>query len=185
MTCGLIVTADGFDNVQLRYAYYRLREDAVLVDVASPDGGRISGESDASWDGTIPIDALDREYDLLVVPGGSAAEHLSRDGATTGYLREAFDAGTIVAAVGTGVGVLGEAGLLEGRTVTGPPDLEPGIKRTDGVPTDEAVAVDGRLVTAQGASCLPFLFPAVLNNVVVPQSPAEHARERPSWGAID
>ena len=63
--------------------------------------------------------------DVLVVPGGPGAEKAGKDPATRAYLREHAPRVRSLVAVSTGAIALGEAGLLEGLTVTTwPPRLE-------------------------------------------------------------
>jgi len=40
----LILTADKFEDMELFYPYFRLLEEGVEVDIASPKKGRIEGE---------------------------------------------------------------------------------------------------------------------------------------------
>jgi cyclohexyl-isocyanide hydratase len=56
--------------------------------------------------------------DVLVVPGGPGAEKAGKDSVTRTYLREQAARVRFLAAVSTGSLTLGEAGLLEGLTVT-------------------------------------------------------------------
>ena len=63
--------------------------------------------------------------DVLVVPGGPGAEKAGKDAVTRSYLREQAARVQVLAGVSTGALTLGEAGLLEGLTVTTwPPRLE-------------------------------------------------------------
>lgn len=181
MARGLLLAADGVDASHLEYAYHRLREDAVLVTVASPGGGTIEALDGRTWSDTAPIDDLSREFDFVIVPGGSAPEQLRLDDAAVEWLRQYEREGGIVGVIGHGVQMLANVDALVGRTVTGPPELRVDIENAGATYTGESVAVDGTLVTARGTAALPFFLSATMNNALIPQDPASQAQERPHW----
>lgn len=59
----------------------------------------------------------------VFVPGGGGAAKLSRDPLVKSFLRAQHERGARVAASGSGILALGEAGLLKGRAVATSPDL--------------------------------------------------------------
>lgn len=183
MARGLLLTADGVDASQLEYAYHRLREDAVLVTVASPGGGAVEALDERTWADTAPIADLDAEFDFVVVPGGNAPERLRLDDDAVEWLRAYEREGGIVGVIGHGIQLLATVDALVGRTVTGPPELRIDVENAGADYTGEAVAVDGTLVTARGTSALPFFVSAVMSNALIPQDPAGESQERPHWEA--
>lgn len=183
MARGLLLTADGVDASQLEYAYHRLREDAILVTVASPSGGEIEAQDGRRWTETTPVTALSRDFDFVIVPGGAAPERLRLSEDAIGWLRRYEREGGIVALIGHGVQLLASIGVLADRTVTGPPELRVDIENGGATYTGESVAVDGMLVTSRGTAALPFFVSATINNALIPQDPAGQAQERPHWDA--
>jgi protease I len=183
MARGLLLAADGVDASQLEYAYHRLREDAILVTIASPGGGKIEAESGATWSETTPITGLSQEFDFVIVPGGAAPERLRLSSDAVGWLRRHEAEGAIVAVLGHGVQLLASAGILGGRTITGPPELQVDIENGGATYTGESVAVDGTLVTGRGTAALPFFVSATISSALIPQDPASKAQERPHWDA--
>lgn len=183
MARGLLLAADGVDASQLEYAYHRLREDAILVTVASPAGGEIEAQGGRTWTDTTPITALSREFDFAIVPGGAAPERLRLSDDAVGWLRRYEREGGIVGVLGHGVQLLASIGALAERTVTGPPELRVDIENGGATYTGESVAVDGTLVTGRGTAALPFFVSATINNALIPQDPAGKAQERPHWDA--
>lgn len=183
MTRGLLLVADGYSTTHLEYAYHRLREDAVLVDVAAPGGGTARSDRGGGRD-AVPVDGLpaERRYDLVVIPGGRSPEGLAADGSTRRWLEEHLDGGGVTCAVAGGVRVLLELGALDGRTATGPPALRDELAAAGAIPTAESVTVDGTIVTVRDTDALPFGVAAALASVAIPQDPATLARERPNWG---
>lgn len=189
MARGLILTAEGYDETQVEYAYHRLREDAILASIASPSGGNVAGVRGNVRRDTVAIDGLDAgaAYDFVVVPGGRAPERLRLNDDAVAWLREFERAGGIVGVIGHGIQMLASIDVLEGRSVTGPPELAVDIKNAGAAYTGEKVAVDGRLVTARGTPALPFFIAATISNMLIPQDPVgtPGGGERPHWEASE
>lgn len=57
-------------------------------------------------------------FDLLYVPGGTGSGAMAKDKRMTGLIRRHYSAGKVVAANGSGVGILHRAGILDGQPVT-------------------------------------------------------------------
>jgi len=182
MTRGLVLVADGVDDVQFGYAFHRLREDAVLVDVAAPDGGPVTTGAGAALDATGVADLpSNRRYDLAVVPGGDGSAELAADDVIRRLVSAHVDAGGVVGALAEGVGVLLAFGVLDGRLVAAPADLDDALAAGGARPSGEAVTVDGPFVTARDADGLPYAIAATLSSVSIPQDAAAEARERAFW----
>jgi protease I len=158
---GLIVTTDGFEDSEFSYPFYRLREAGFDVDVATPDGEPVEGKHGYEFDADFAIDAHDAEwwtdeYDLLVVPGGYAPERLRTEAPEAADIVSAFDdADRPIAAICHGAQLLISADVLEGREVTGYWTLEVDIENAGATFIDEAVVVDGNLVTSRVPEDLP------------------------------
>lgn len=185
MARGLLLAAEGVADVQLAYAYHRLREDAVLVDVASIGGGQVRGDCGTEWE-TVAVADLDaaRRYDLVVIPDGPSVDRLAADGKTAAFLEAHLDAGGVVCAIAAGALPLSVAGVVEDRLVTGF-DGDDELAAAGAVRTGEAVTIDGRIVTVRDADALPYGIAAAIGSVAIPQDPAAVATERPRWEGTD
>src|SRR5512142_1465255 len=88
----LLLAADEFEDMELLYPLYRLREEDVAVTVAGLDDQPVTGKK---GHGPVPVDcpagqvAAD-DFDALVIPGGYAPDKLRRSEAVLGLVR-AFD----------------------------------------------------------------------------------------------
>lgn len=99
------------------------------------------------------------EYDAFIVPGGSwNPDALRAEPNATRLLSEASRAGKIVAAVCHGPWVLSDAGVLKGKCATGWWAMRPDLENAGATYLDEAVVVDGNIVTSRGPIDLaPFV----------------------------
>ena len=76
----LLLAADEFEDMELLYPLYRLREEDVAVTVAGLDDQPVMGKK---GHGPVPVDcpvgqvAAD-DFDALVIPGGYAPDKLRR-----------------------------------------------------------------------------------------------------------
>src|SRR5579862_1785719 len=89
----LILAADLFEDMELLYPMYRLREEDVAVTVAGLDRASVTGKKGY---GPLPVDTTvddvrADDFEALVIPGGYAPDKLRRSPAVLGLVR-AFDA---------------------------------------------------------------------------------------------
>jgi protease I len=152
----LIISADNFEDSELLFPYYRLREEGIQVDIASIQKGKIKGkhgyEVDANKDlGEIRPD----EYDLLVLPGGKAPERIRKEKAAIAIAKHFIENRKPVSAICHGPQLLITAGLLKGRHATCYKSVAPEMKECGAHYEDKEVVVDGNLVTSRQPSDLP------------------------------
>ena len=157
----VILTASWFEDLEVLYPLYRLREARCHVDVAAPRKARIRG---AHGYKLVPDLAIHEEqadaYDLLILPGGpsfAAARTVSRQSHARDITRAFMGAGKPVAAICHGPYTLVAADVVRGRHLTsylgdGVPKL---ITRAGGIHEDTEVVVDGNLVTSRTPADLP------------------------------
>jgi 4-methyl-5(b-hydroxyethyl)-thiazole monophosphate biosynthesis len=147
----LVPIADGSEEIEAVCIIDVLRRAGADVTVASVDERQITASRGVRIVADCTIEACrDRDFDLIVLPGGiPGAEHL-RDSAPLMELLRRHQAGggfygAICAAPAV---VLSHHGLLQGRRATGHPAFIDQL--SDGRPTAERVVVDGKCVTSQG-----------------------------------
>lgn len=96
-------------------------------------------------------EALKREFDMVVLPGGGpGAEHLDKDPRIAALLERMADAGRYVAAICAAPKVLAHAGLLEGRRATSYPGFLDKMNLPGVTYSEEAVVRDGKVITSRG-----------------------------------
>ena len=74
----LIISANGFEDSELRVPRDQLRSDGIPTDVASPKRGKIRGKHGYVVEVDLLVDEIDVvAYDLLILPGGKTPTKLN------------------------------------------------------------------------------------------------------------
>lgn len=95
--------------------------------------------------------ALPGEYDLIALPGGQpGTDNLRKDTRIGDLVRSQHQSGRWLAAICAAPMVLGEAGVLTGRKATSFPGCLEALKLPGVQFVDQAVVLDGRIVTSKG-----------------------------------
>ncbi len=149
----LVPLAEGFEEIEAVTVVDVLRRAGIEVHTASLDGPRVTGSHGVTVLADKALDAVVAdEYDMVVLPGGMpGAEHIKNDPRVISLLRRFAAEGRYTAAICAAPSVLAHAGLLEERAATSFPGFlnansAPGIRLRE-----EAVVVDGKVVTSRGA----------------------------------
>jgi protease I len=147
----LILAADLFEDMELLYPLYRLREEHVDVTLASAGAADVTGKK---GHGPVTVDvAIDdtsaSDYDAIVVPGGFAPDKLRRDDHVLDLLRT-FDAdGRPIAFICHAGWVPISAGILDGRRATSVDAIRDDMVNAGVDWVDEETVVDGNLISAR------------------------------------
>jgi protease I len=147
----LILAADDFEDMELLYPLYRLREEGVNVTLASLGGRAVTGkkghgpvEADAATD-----DVRADDYDALVIPGGYAPDKLRRHSHVLDLVR-AFDyAEKPLAFICHAGWVPISAGVVKGRRATSAAAIRDDMVNAGVDWVDKATVVDGHLISAR------------------------------------
>jgi len=157
MPRALILTARGFEDVELLYPYYRLVEAGFEVVVAAPERGEIEGKHGYKVKVDARFSEVDpRGYDVLVIPGGRAPERVRLDKDALEITRYFTSEGKPVAVICHGPQVLISAGVVRGRRLTSWWGVKDDVIAAGGHWVDEPVVVDGNLVSARYPGDIPL-----------------------------
>ena len=169
----LLITGDGGEELEVYYPLERMREEGILVVVASTRPKRLAlkvhevvNEEDTysespgrSIQATLGFEDVDvSDYVGVIIPGGRAPEYLRRNPQVIRIVQEAHEEGLPIAAVCHGPMILAEAGLLRNRSCTAVEDIIPEVEGAGGQWVADRVASDGQIVTAQTwEDCGPWM----------------------------
>lgn len=169
----LALAADRFGDRSLSYPYYRLQEAGYAVDIASPDGGPVTGLHGVDFEADLPIGEVDPEaYDLLVLPGGYSSEAIRMQAPSAIEIVRQFDAADKpIASVCHGAQLLTSAGVVEGRRLACHPSIKDDVEAAGGQFVNDAGVVDGNLITARDYNDVAEWLAAVLEAVRTPATP--------------
>ena len=152
----LILVANGFEDLSLFLPWYRLREEGVEVTLASPLMHALTGLHGYAVEPDLPIHEVNPDdYDLLLIPDGTAPERLRLREEAVDVVRTFVQDSRMVAAMGHGPQVLISAGTLDGKTLTCSPGIRDDVRMAGGVYRDDSTILDGYLLTARGPDELP------------------------------
>ncbi len=145
----LIITADNFEDLELFYPYYRLKEEGFEVHIASIKE-KISGKHGY----TVKVDKMfedinPEEYDALVIPGGRAPESVRLNENAIEITKHFFESNKPVATICHGPQVLISAGVVRGKKLTSWYGIKDDIIAAGGIWEDSPVVVDSNLVTSR------------------------------------
>jgi protease I len=164
-----IIVANGFQETHMTEIQKVLTSEGAGSMVVSSEVGVVNGWHEGSWGHNFFVDSglnkvLPSQYDALIIPGGERSM-----AALTGNAHAKRIVKGMVES-GKPVGVLGRAGLLlvssecaAGLTLSGNPEVAEQIKQAGAIWSDEAVAVDGGVVSGPGT---PETLPALIDALV-------------------
>lgn len=147
----LILAADDFEDMELLYPLYRLREEDVSVTVAGLDEYPVTGKK---GHGPVDVDATVDEvgaagYDALVIPGGYAPDKLRRSQAVLDLVRAFDEDGKPIAFICHAGWVPISARILKGRRATSVAAIRDDMVNAGTDWVDEVTVVDGNLISAR------------------------------------
>jgi 4-methyl-5(b-hydroxyethyl)-thiazole monophosphate biosynthesis len=152
MATALMVVADGSEEIETLAAVDVLRRGGVEVTLAGLTSGPLTLSRQVRILADQDLDqALGRDYDAVLIPGGAGHRALMEDERVLCLLQRQAGRQGLVASICAGPKVLAKAGLLKGRRATSYPGAlesldDPGITLVAG----QAVVVDGRIITSRG-----------------------------------
>lgn len=153
----IALVSNDFEDLELWYPVLRLREEAADVHlVGEKDKHEYIGKygvpvtSDYSFS---QINADD--YDAILVPGGWAPDKLRRYPEVLEMVREMNDKKKPIGQICHAGWVLISAGILNGKKVTSTPGIKDDMTNAGAEWFDEAVVVDGHIVSSRRPPDLP------------------------------
>lgn len=156
-----VLATDGVELVELTEPVKALRDAGAAVEIVSLKAGDFQGFNHLTPGDKVTADkavaGVDASaYSALMLPGGVAnPDQLRADPDAVKFVRAFFDAGKPVAAICHAPWLLIEAGVVEGRTLTGFESIRTDLRNAGANVVDEEVVVDDGLVTSRKPDDIP------------------------------
>ena len=177
----MILATNGFEQSELEKPRQSMLDSGYDVVVVSPESGEITGWDDKNWGQQVKVDmsledASEADFDALLLPGGQINPDILRmEQKAVQLVREFCEAGKPVAAICHGPWLLAEANVLDGRTVTSWPSIRTDLENAGADVVDQAVAVDGNLITSRKPDDIPAFTQALIDALEHAATPAPAA----------
>ena len=157
----LIITWENFQDQEVVYPYYRLREEAKTpsdVQIIANITGKIHGIMGVNMTSHLLISQLSDDkfvselisnFNLLVIPGGvKALEKLRQESDAVDFIRQWGNAGKIIASTCHGAQLLISAGLTKGRNISGYYSIKDDINNSGATYQNKPVVVDRNIISS-------------------------------------
>jgi protease I len=156
-----------YEDLELQYPKYRLKEAGHEVHVIGPKAGETyigkHGYPQKAEKSAADVKATD--YALIVIPGGSSPDHMRRNEHMVKMVQHAAKAGVPMAAICHGPWMLCSTGALKDRRCTSYMSIVHDVINAGGKWVDEECVVDGPIITARTPEDLPSFSNAILQLV--------------------
>jgi len=164
----MILVETAYNDLELWYPYYRLKEEGAAVVVVGPAAGaKYSGKAGIviqADQGMAEVKAAD--FDALVIPGGYAPDHMRRHAPMVELVRSFHAAGKTVAAICHAGWLLASAEILRGRKATAFFAIKDDLIHAGADYVDAEVVVDGNLITSRQPDDLPAFMKAIIKRIL-------------------
>ncbi len=151
-----IFVAKLYEDLELWYPYYRMKEEGADVILIGPERATYSGKHGlpAAADRDI-ASAHPDQFDALIIPGGYSPDHMRRFPPMVEFVRTMHAAGKPIAAICHGGWMLASADIVRGKNVTGFFSIKDDLVHAGAVWKDEEVVQDGNIISSRMPSDLP------------------------------
>jgi protease I len=153
-----------YQEMEVWYPIYRLREAGCRVTVVGPEAGQnypsklgypVKSDKAAK-------DVSADDFDLVVIPGGYAPDHLRRHDAMIRLVSAMAEQNKVVAAICHGPWLLCSTQALKGRKATCFFAIKDDVINAGGKYVDAEVIRDGNLITSRKPDDLPAFMQTIL-----------------------
>lgn len=153
----IALVSEDFEDLELWYPIYRLREEGAEVHLVAEDKGQtyigkygVPAKSDYSFE-----EVNSQDYDGILVPGGWAPDKLRRYSKVIELIKEMDADRKPIGQICHAGWVLISARILNGVHVTSTPGIRDDMENAGAIWKDEAVVVDGHIISARRPPDLP------------------------------
>lgn len=161
-----ILIENGFEDSEFQVPYTALTRTPAEVIVLGPrmneDYRGKRGKATIRPDATT-TEVLSDDFDAIIIPGGQAPDHIRTNDQAIKLIMNAMAQHKLIAAICHGPQVLIEADQLRNRQATGFRSIRKDMQNAGATYIDDAVVVDGNLITARRPGDLPMFTTMILS----------------------
>ena len=159
-----VLIEDNFNEFELIYPYYRLKEAGFESVLVGPEKKPYHSKAGLVMSAEKSINEVNfDEFDGVVIPGGYAPDRLRRNEKILQFVKRMFDEEKVVGAICHAGWVLISAKVVNGVTMTGFYAIKDDLKNAGAHYVDEEVVVDENLITSRGPDDLPAFMREIIN----------------------
>ena len=154
----LIITWENFQDQELVYPFYRLKEETDDVEIMSNVKGKFFGIMGVNMTSHTLLNELEwpgvyqkyfNETDILVLPGGvKSLEKLRQEKNVLRFITDFAATGKVIASTCHGAQLMISAKIVQGKKISGYYSLEDDINNAGAIYTNAPVVVDGNIVSS-------------------------------------
>src|SRR5262245_8934319 len=162
-----ILVEQQYQEVEVWYPYYRLREAGCKVFLVGPEAG-VNYPSKHGYPAKSDRAAKDvsaNDFDMLVIPGGFAPDFMRRTEAMIRFASTMAEQGKIIGAICHGPWVLCSTQALKGKKATCFFAIKDDVINAGATYVDQEVVRDGNLITSRKPDDLPAFLTTILQAV--------------------
>lgn len=160
---GVLIEKD-YQDLEVWYPALRLKEEGAEVLFIGTTERNVKGKYGYPAVADRLMDEVrGADLDALLVPGGWAPDFLRRHAPILKLVREISGAGKPLAAICHAGWVLASAGVLKGKKATSFSAIRADVENAGAAWVDEAVVVDGNLITSRTPDDLPAFTRALID----------------------
>ena len=159
-----ILVEQQYQEMEVWYPIYRLREAGCKVTLVGPEA-QTNYPSKLGYPCKSDRAARDvsaNDFDLLVIPGGYAPDHMRRCEAMIRLTSTMAEQGKIVAAICHAGWMLASANIVRGKTATSYRSIKDDMVNAGAVWVDREVVRDDNLVTSRTPADLPAFMRTII-----------------------
>lgn len=163
-----VLVTNGFEQIELTKPVEGLKEAGAKVDIVSPEN-TVKGWNVTDWGDVVKADILldnadPEEYDCLVLPGGVLnPDKLRMNDTAVKFVRHFTSSNKPIASICHGPWTLIETGFVNGKKLTSYSSIKTDLVNAGAHWVNEAVVVDGNLVTSRQPDDLPAFVETMVN----------------------
>ena len=161
----ILLVEDDFEDAEVMEPLRAMNEAGIrVILVGSGSKQQYKGKHGST---TVDVDVSASEvriedFDAMIIPGGYAPDKMRMHFEMIDLVRQADNAGKIIAAVCHGPQLLISAGIVHGRRLTSWPSIAIDLTNAGAIWVNEAVVRDGNLITSRKPADLPKFDMAIV-----------------------